>query len=116
MPSPNPSNYKLHLTLHGLGHVPSFKNSKMILWRQKRIMTKPENQVWMEKAVQSFVLQLRSALATSETETMTAPIPLSRIALSLPLDDSRKWIPEHSVNTLLVCKGREGADVMIERI
>lgn len=115
-PAPSPSGSKLCLKIRGLGHVPSFKNSKMILWAQKRIMTKPEHQHWMEAAAQSFESQLRSALATSATGTTTGPIPLSSIVSFMPLDDSRKWIPQHSVSTQLVCKGDEGADVVIERI
>lgn len=70
----------------------------------------------MEQAVESFASQLRSELATRGIATTTGLSALSQIALFLPLDDSRKWMPEHSVNTLLVSKGQEGADVLIERI
>ncbi|MDQ5979492.1 MAG: hypothetical protein QG602_2466 [Verrucomicrobiota bacterium] len=104
------------LRVDGLGHVPSFKNAKMILWRQRRIMTKPEYQVWMERVVESFVSQLRSELATRGIATTTGLSALSQIASLLPLDDSRKWIPAHCVSTQLVSKGNEGADITIERI
>ncbi len=110
MPSP------VTLTVRGLGHVPSFKNSKMILWRQKRIMTKPEVQQWMEAVTESFASQLRSEFQTRGIAITTGLSALSQIASSLPLDDSRKWMPTHSVNTLLVSKGQEGADVLIERL
>lgn len=106
----------ISLQIRNLGHCPSFKNSKLILWSQRRIMTKPENQHWMEKVTQSFESQLRSALATRGIETTTGPIPLSKIASLLPLDDSRKWIPAHSVSTRLVSKGNEGADVEISPV
>lgn len=106
----------VRLVLRGQGHVPSFKNGKMILWSQRRTMTKPEVQKWMTRAVESFASQLRCALATNATGTTTAPIPLSLIASSLPLDDSRKWIPEHCVKTQLVARGEEGADILIERV
>jgi hypothetical protein len=102
--------------VRGLGHVPSFKNSKLLLAKQRRLITKPEYQKWMDTVIRSFESQLRSALATSGTVTTTARIPLSLIASSLPLDDSRRWIPQHSVGTLLVPKGEEGADIVIERI
>lgn len=80
------------------------------------LITKPEYRKWMDRAIRSFEFQLRSALATRETGTSTGPLPLSSIALWLPLDDSRKWIPEISVSTLLCSKGDEGADIVIERI
>jgi hypothetical protein len=104
------------LTVQNVGHVPSFKNSKMILWKQRRIMTKPENQHWMESVVRSFVSQLSSEFQTRGIEITTAHTALLRIALSLPLDDSRKWIPEFSVRTQIVSIGNEGADILIERI
>lgn len=104
------------LTLANLGHVPSFKNSKMILWRQKRIMTAPVMQHWMQSAVLSIESQLRSEFQTRGIATTTAPIPLSLIASLLPLDDSRKWSPEFSVCTRIVSTGSEGAEIVIERI
>lgn len=114
-PLPAPSGAVV-LRIRNQGHVPSFKNSKMILWRQKRIMTKPENQHWMDAAVQSLVCQLRFEFQTRGIAITTGPSALSLIASLLPLDDSRKWIPEFSVSTLLVSKGSEGADITIERL
>lgn len=96
-----------------MGHVPSFKNCKQIM--RKRLVTKPEIQEWMENATASFESQLRSALATIGIETTTGRIQLSSIASFMPLDDSRKWIPSHSVLTQLVSKGEEGVDILIER-
>lgn len=109
----------LILKVQGLEHVPSFKNSKEIIpgknGRRSMLITKPERQKWMEHAIASFTSQLRSLLATSATGTTTGPIPLSRIVLSLPLDDSRKWIVSHFVRTQLVSKGSEGAVIEISR-
>lgn len=118
-PEPHPlssSPSRLTLRVRNFGHVPSFKNSKLLLAQQKRLITKPEYQRWMEAVIRSFESQLRSALAMNETGTMTALTRLLRIASSLPLDDSRKWITEHCVKTRLVSNGEEGADILIERI
>ena len=108
------------LKVEGLDHVPSFKNSKQIIpgknGRRSMLITKPERQQWMERVIQSFVYQLRSEFQTRGIETTTGPSALSLIASLLPLDDSRKWIPEHSVSTRLVKKGEEGAVIKIERI
>ena len=102
----------INLAVYGIGHVPSFKNSKLLT--RGRLITDPKKQEWMEWCIQSFVSQLRSALQTRGIATTTGPIPLSKIASLLPLDDSRKWIPEHSVSTRLVSKGSEGAELVIE--
>ena len=116
-PTPaSPSSAPTALQIRGLSHVPSFKNSKLLLWRQKRIITKPEYQHWMDAATRSIESQLRSALATSGIGTTTGLTALWPIASLLPLDDSRKWIPEHCVRTRLVSRGDEGADILIERI
>ena len=111
-----PNKSSVSFTLKEMGHTPSFKNSKMILWQQRRIMTKPDHQHWMQKAVQSIESQLLCLPQMRGIGTMTGPQALSLIASFLPLDDSRKWIPEHSVNTRLVSKGSEGAEVLIERL
>lgn len=80
------------------------------------MLTKPEYQTWMDNAVQSFASQLSSEFRTRGIEITTAHSPLSQIASLVPLDDSRKWIPEHSVSTQIVSTGNEGCDIVIERI
>lgn len=112
----SPDTLSIVLKLNGLGHVPAFKNSKMILWKQKRIMTKPEFQHWMNAAVESFASQLRSELATRGIAISTGHSALLQIASLLPLDDSRKWIAAISVDVQLVSSGSEGADVTITRL
>ena len=102
------------LEIQGLDHVPSFKNGKM--WTRRGPITDPKKQKWMNKAVASIESQLRSELATRGIGTTTGPLAPSLIASLLPLDDSRKWIAEHSASTLLVSKGNEGASITIERI
>jgi len=101
----------IRLVVQGLGSVPSFKNSKMLT--RGRLITDPKKQKWMDACIASFESQLRSELRTRGIATTTGPIPPSRIASLLPLDDSRKWIPEHCVRTLLVSKGSEGAELVI---
>lgn len=102
----------IKLVVQGISSVPSFKNSKMIA--RGRLITDPKKQAWMEKCIQSFVSQLRSEFQTRGIATTTGPIPLSKIALLLPLDDSRKWIPRHCVSSRQVSKGSEGAELVIE--
>lgn len=122
----------IRLEVRGVENIASFKNSKEMITlpikgspkcpgcgkRPGRplLITKPERQQQMKSITESFVSQLYSALATNGVEITMAPIPLSKIASLLPLDDSRQWISEHCVSTLLVAKGEEGADIVIERI
>lgn len=122
----------IHLKVRGVDNITSFKNSKDIVQlpikgAQKcqtcgkrpgrpMLITKKERKQQMELITASLESQLFSALATSGLAITMAPIPLCKIASLLPLDDSRQWIPELCVSTLLVAKGEEGADIMIERI
>jgi hypothetical protein len=115
---PMPMTPPIMLRLRG-SHVPSFKNSKMLVTLGKRTVpiTKTEHKKWMEAAVLDFVSQLSSELRTRGIEITTAPSPLSLTASLLPLDDSRKWIPEHSVSTQIVSiESDAGCDITIERI
>jgi hypothetical protein len=105
----------IHLQIRGLGHCPSFKNSKMLT--RGLLITKPEYQKWMKAAIASIESQLRFELATRGIGTTTGRIAPLQIAQLLPLDDSRKWIPDHCVHTQLVSSESEaGADITIERI
>ena len=108
------NNGRIVVYVRGVGHIPSFKNSKLLT--RGRLITKPEYQKQMRKITDVIECQLRSQLAMKGTGITTGPIPLSRIASLLPLDDSRKWIPEHSVTTALCSKGQKGANITIERI
>lgn len=104
----------LLLSVKGLGHVVAFKNSKMLA--RGKLITNPRKQKWMEAATLSIESQLRSWFRTNGIETGTGPTALCRIAYYMPLDDSLKWIPEHSVKSLQVLKGHEGAIISIEPI
>ncbi|HEU4345894.1 MAG TPA: hypothetical protein VFU31_30450 [Candidatus Binatia bacterium] len=129
----NPKSFPvIRLEIRGVDNIASFKNQKQIIslpikGSQKckecgkrdvrpMLITKPERQQQMKSITESLESQLYSALATTGLEITMAPIPLSKIASLLPLDDSRQWIPELCVSTLLVAKGEEGADITIERI
>lgn len=122
----------IRLEIRGVDNIASFKNQKQIITLpikgsskcrtcgkrpgRPMLITKPERQQQMKSITESFVSQLYSALATNGLAITMAPIPLCKIASFLPLDDCRQWIPEHCVSTLLVAKGEEGADIVIERI
>lgn len=102
------------LKIRNLGHVPSFKNMKR-MWKGK-LVTDPDAAAWMNETIKSLAFQLRCELATRGIEITTGLSALSSIAWFVPLDDSRKWISQHSARTLLVSKGDEGADITIEII
>lgn len=84
---------KLHLK--GMGHPPSFKNTKQIRQRwgvvkgQKKqipfIGTDPKKAKWMEQATHSMKSQLRSLYQTNETETLTGRLARSLIVSCVPL-------------------------------
>jgi len=101
------------IEIKGLGHVPSFKNSKMIA--RGRLITLPKRQKWMERAIRLIASQLRYASVIAGGATSTGRSPLS-LTVSLPLDDSCDWIPEIRVVRQRVPAGQEGARVIIERI
>lgn len=112
----------MKLTIHvkSIGAVPSFKNTKQIARNRKTkqpfIMTDPKKKKWMEACTESFELQLFCATQTSAGGILTAPPPRFLIVSSLPLDDSRQWIPELRVSSEDCPKGEEGATIIIEPI
>lgn len=105
------------LTVKGLGHVPSMKNSKMIVTRPMvRLMTKPAYQKWMRQCEDSFVSQLSSWYRTNVIETQMEPCQHLPTASFVPLDDSVNHIRAISVSVQDADKGREGAIILIEPI
>ncbi len=110
---------KIELQVKGMGHVPSFKNNKRSI-RLKNgstmIVTDQKTKKWMQRCIRSFVSQLSAPWRTTEDGTLTAPPPLSLIASSLPLDDSRQWISCLIVGDKQVRKGDEGATITVEEI
>ena len=107
------------LTIQGLGHVPSFKNSKCI-YRTKKgqpfIATNPKNKKFMELCTLAIELQLNSLSQTIGGEISTEQVQQSLIVWSKEFDDSRQWIPEIHVKMKKVSKGMEGAIIIIEKI
>jgi hypothetical protein len=104
----------LSLKIEGLGHVPSFKNSKMIA--RGRLITNPKRQEWMNRCIQSFESQLRSRFLTVVAETSTETSRPSWIASVVPLDDSMRFVSQIQITYHTVPKGKEGAIVEIERL
>jgi len=102
----------IRLSVNGLGHVPSMKNSKM--WTGRKLITKPERQEWMKRCIRSFESQLLCAYRTSYAGTETVPSLRSWTAWSIPRDDSVHWIPELRVDVVFVEPGEEGAEIVIE--
>ncbi len=107
------------LKVRGLGHIPSFKNKKQVAKRRNGplfIMTRPEFQVWMERCVDSFESQLRSAYQTLEGGTLMARSLPSWIACVVPSNDSVLHIIEEHIKVEWVEPGEEGAVITIERL
>ena len=104
----------MRLVVESQGHVPSFKNTKMLT--RGRLITKPERQEWMERCTESFVSQLLSASQTSADGTSTVPCPRSSIPSLLPADDSVNDICEMVIRVQTVAKGQEGATIEVDRM
>ena len=103
----------IKISVRGL-EVPSFKNTKMIA--RGRLITDPKKQKKMDAITASIESQLRSIIHQQGKATLTGPLPLSLIASLMPLDDSRQWIVNLSVQWQPTDKGHEGADVTIEKL
>lgn len=109
-----PPTNEILLHVIGLGHVPNFKNQKMLT--RGRLITKPERQKWMERCVQSFVSQLRSYAVTEGKGIWTGRWSPSLIVSSLPEDDCRQCIPQITLQAVEVAKGEEGAVIKITKL
>ena len=104
---------KLVIAIRGIGHVPAFKNKKIICG--KRLITAPEARQWMELATKDMLSQLKSLFQTEEGETSTEPWQQSAIA-SWPQDDNWQQIPMIQVKVRTVKKGDEGAIITLTKI
>lgn len=102
------------LMLQGIGHVPSFKNTKMLT--KGKLITSPKKQEWMRKAQAIIESQLLSAYPTTASGTATAAKLRSWIASSVPENDSCKCLTACSWRFTNAPKGREGALILIERL
>ncbi len=101
------------IVIQNLGHVPAFKNKKIIAG--KRLITAPKARKWMEAATSSIISQLKSLCQTREGATSTEPWQLYATAL-LPQDDNWKVIPRITVKAKVVPKGQEGAIIRLETL
>lgn len=116
---------KITLVIKGLGHCPSFKNSKMIcglkqikpnLWSGKPfLITQPKKKAWMDAAILSIASQLRSLCPTTAGATSTECLQRFLTAC-VPQDDCWQMIPQLSVMGEKTAKGNEGCVIEIERI
>lgn len=105
-------------------HIPSFKNAKQWITKLpngkplKRpfLITSPEFQRWMEKAVLSLESQLLSKYLTGSDGTPQARLKLFAMLSLLPADDSVTDLPEGSWKVVHVPPGEEGAEILIERL
>lgn len=105
-------------------HIPSFKNSKRWLTklpngkplRRPLLITSPEFQDWMEKAVASIESQLLSLCQTGEDGIQQVRSKLFAMCWSMPADDSVNDLPEGSWKVVRVPPGEEGASIVIERL
>ena len=104
----------VELNIKGLGPVPGIKNSKLLC--RGRLVTKPEYQKWMKRAIQAIESQLLSGTPTSDAATWTTQQRLSWIVSNMPWDDSWTWIPEITVRATKVPRGQEGATITIEKV
>ena len=103
----------LDILIRGIGHVPAFKNKKIIAG--KRLITHPKCKKWMEEAINSIISQLKYLCQTEGDVTSTEPWQQSAIAL-LPQDDAWKFIPKITVTIKVVRKGEEGANIKLTKI
>ena len=105
---------ELCLTIKGLGHVPAFKNKKIIVGGN-RLITAPKARKFMEQATKGLYSQLKSLCQTCGGATSMGP--WQRYATSLlPSDDNWKQIPEITVRVRQVEKGEEGAIIHLRKI
>jgi hypothetical protein len=118
------SGEKIVLVVKGLSHVPSKKNSKMMITRgpkgfplkTPRLITKPEYQRWIERCIRNFVSQLSSLSQTGGAGMLMVPRVHSPMHWSNLFDDSVDWIPEWSIKVERVLEGMEGAIVILEML
>jgi hypothetical protein len=105
---------KLTIYLRGLGHITSFKNSKMIC--RGKLMTSPTKQKQMNAYIRDIESQLRSLFRTTADGMPTGRSLASWTASSVPLDDSVEWIVEETIRVHRCSKGQEGANIEIEQL
>ena len=101
------------IVIRGIGHVPAFKNKKIICG--KRLITAPKARQWMDLATKDMFSQLKSLYQTDTGATSTGPWQRSAMS-SWPSDDNWKQMPMITVKVRVVEKGEEGAIVTLTKI
>lgn len=108
----------LKLVIHGIGPVPTKKNSKEISrhWKTGKpfLRTADEIRAWTDAAIIVLQSELNSAYRTA-VAMGTAACPHCWIASFLPSNDSAKHIRRGAWELADVPKGQEGAVLTIER-
>lgn len=107
----------VHLHLRKHGHIPSFKNNKMLT--RGKLITDPKKQKKMDAITQDLRFQLISLFRTSGDVTQMALSQPCLTALSRhceKFDDSVQWIPKITIQVKKVRKGFEGADITLTLI
>src|SRR5881394_2255273 len=105
----------IRLTLQGLGPIPSFKNTKRVVFQSDgtgKPVTEANTKAWMRRATKLIASQLCSAFQTEGGTTLAAAQARSLIA-SLPHDDCWTCIPELAIRSELCEPGKEGAEIII---
>ena len=103
----------LVINIRGIGHVPAFKNKKIICG--KRLITAPKARKWMQNCAKAIYSKLKFLYQTEGGATSTVRWQQSAIA-SWPLDDNWKVIPKITVRVRVVPKGDEGAVIKITKL
>ncbi len=103
----------LVIVIRSIGHVPAFKNKKIIAG--KRLITAPKCKKWMEEATDSIISQLKYLCQTEGDETSMEHWQQFATAL-LPQDDAWKFIPEINIKVRMVRRGEEGAIIRLTKI
>lgn len=107
--SDSPATQPLRLSIRGL--VPSFKNNKRVT-SEGGLRTDKKTKARMKEIEADFLSQLQSAYQIA-CKTPMGSCPLSWIALSVPADDSLKFIQKESITADLCLPGEETTTIEI---
>src|SRR5688572_6854249 len=107
----------VHLSIRGLGEVPSFKNRKIAILdsrtKKHRTLTEPAIKERMDRMENAIVFALYSESQIRDGETHSECWKRLRTFLSGLYDDSIHQIPCGEWDVIFVAKGQEGFDLEI---
>lgn len=111
---------QITLKIQGIGPVPSFKNTKSLFKNKKTgklfVATNPVKKRWMQSAEELIGLQLLFYYQTIGAETRQECLKRLQTFLSDLVDDSVRELPEGGWKVEYVEPGKEGCEILIERI